>query len=61
MTLNLTGGWNGDLYAYVQYGSGFTALLNRVGVAEAHDGPEQTTGPVRRDPVPSRWLHGEWE
>jgi len=36
VTLDLTGGWNGDLYAYVQYGSGFTALLNRVGVSEAH-------------------------
>ena len=35
VTLDLTGGWNGDLYAYVQYGSGFTVLLNRVGVAEA--------------------------
>jgi len=36
VTLDLTGGWNGDLYAYVQYGSGFTVLLNRVGVSEAH-------------------------
>ena len=35
VTLDLTGGWNGDLYAYVQYGSGFTVLLNRVGVSEA--------------------------
>ena len=35
VTLDLTGGWNGDLYAYVQYGNGFTVLLNRVGVSEA--------------------------
>ena len=31
MTLNLTGGWNGDLYAYVVHGTGFSVLLNRPG------------------------------
>lgn len=31
VTLNLTGGWNGDLYAYLVHGSGFTVLLDRVG------------------------------
>ena len=36
VTLNLSGGWNGDLYAYLRYevegvGTGFTTLLNRVG------------------------------
>jgi subtilisin-like proprotein convertase family protein len=29
--LELTGGWNGDLYAYLVHSSGFTVLLNRVG------------------------------
>jgi hypothetical protein len=29
--LNISGGWNGDLYAYLTHGSGFTVLLNRVG------------------------------
>jgi subtilisin-like proprotein convertase family protein len=32
VTLNLSGGWNGDLYAYLVHGSGFSVLLNRVGV-----------------------------
>jgi subtilisin-like proprotein convertase family protein len=31
VTLNLTGGFNGDLYAYLTHGSGFAILLNRVG------------------------------
>jgi subtilisin-like proprotein convertase family protein len=31
VTLNLTGGYNGDLYAYLTHGSGFGVLLNRVG------------------------------
>ena len=30
-TLHVTGGWNGDLYAYVTHSSGFSVLLNRVG------------------------------
>ncbi len=29
--LNISGGWNGDLYAYLVHSSGFTVLLNRVG------------------------------
>jgi subtilisin-like proprotein convertase family protein len=29
--LNISGGWNGDLYAYLTHSSGFTVLLNRVG------------------------------
>jgi len=29
--LNLTGGYNGDLYAYLTHGSGFAVLLNRAG------------------------------
>ena len=32
VTLNLSGGWNGDLYAYLVHSSGFAVLLNRVGV-----------------------------
>jgi subtilisin-like proprotein convertase family protein len=31
VTLNLSGGWNGDLYAYLVHNSGFAILLNRVG------------------------------
>jgi subtilisin-like proprotein convertase family protein len=35
VTLNLSGGWNGDLYAYlVNSGGGFSVLLNRVGMGE---------------------------
>src|SRR6185436_15091260 len=32
LRLTLSGGWNGDLYAYLVHDSGFTVLLNRVGV-----------------------------
>jgi len=31
VTLSLSGGWNGDLYAYLVHDTGFTVLLNRVG------------------------------
>ena len=31
MTLNLSGGYNGDLYGYLTHGDGFIVLLNRVG------------------------------
>jgi subtilisin-like proprotein convertase family protein len=31
VTLNLSNGWNGDLYAYLVHDSGFTVLLNRTG------------------------------
>lgn len=31
VSLNITGGWNGDLYAYLLHGSGFSVLLNRPG------------------------------
>ena len=30
--LQLSGGWNGDLYAYLVHSSGFSVLLDRVGV-----------------------------
>jgi len=29
--VNISGGWNGDLYAYLVHSSGFSVLLNRVG------------------------------
>jgi subtilisin-like proprotein convertase family protein len=35
VTLNLSGGWNGDLYAYLTHGDGFAVLLNRVGRGES--------------------------
>ena len=31
VNLNLSGGWNGDLYAYLVHSSGFSVLLDRVG------------------------------
>ncbi len=31
VTLNLSGGWNGDLYGYLTHGDGFAVLLNHVG------------------------------
>lgn len=31
VTLDITGGYNGDFYAYLQHGTGFAVLLNRVG------------------------------
>lgn len=33
VNLVISGGWNGDLYAYLGNGSGFTVLLNHVGGA----------------------------
>jgi hypothetical protein len=35
MTLAISGGWNGDLYAYLVHQSGFAVLLNRVGQSNA--------------------------
>jgi hypothetical protein len=31
VTLDLANGWNGDLYAYLVHGDGFSVLLDRVG------------------------------
>ena len=31
VSLNISGGWNGDLYAYLSHSNGFAVLLNRVG------------------------------
>lgn len=33
ISLNITGGWNGDLYAYLSHGSEYAVLLNRVGAS----------------------------
>jgi subtilisin-like proprotein convertase family protein len=44
LTLNLTGGWNGDLYAYVVHGSGFSVLLNRAGRSVSHPDGSATVG-----------------
>lgn len=35
VTLNIDGGWAGDLYAYVVHGTGFSVLLNRPGRSDA--------------------------
>jgi hypothetical protein len=39
VTLNFSGGSNGDLYAYLSHGAGFAVLLNRVGVGQAQGDP----------------------
>ena len=31
VTLNISGGWNGDLYIYLTHGDGFAVLVNRIG------------------------------
>ena len=35
ISLNITGGYNGDLYACVSFGDGFAVLLNRVGKSDS--------------------------
>lgn len=37
ITLNITGGFNGDYYVYLQHGSGFSVLLNRPGKTALND------------------------
>ena len=44
LTLNLTGGWNGDLFAYVVHGSGFSVLLNRPGRSVSNPDGSATVG-----------------
>jgi subtilisin-like proprotein convertase family protein len=39
LTLDITGGYNGDLYAYLTHDNGFAVLLNRVGVGLAQGDP----------------------
>ena len=36
VTLDISGGYNGDLYAWLSHGSGLAILLNRVGVSSAN-------------------------
>jgi subtilisin-like proprotein convertase family protein len=36
VSLNISGGANGDLYAYLTHGSGFAVLLNRVGAGSGN-------------------------
>ncbi len=36
LNLQTTGGWDGDLYAYLSHGSGFSVLLNRIGKTSAN-------------------------
>jgi hypothetical protein len=38
VSFNVSGGWNGDLYAYLSHGSGMAVLLNRVGVGATTPG-----------------------
>ena len=35
VSLNISGGWNGDYYAYLSHGSGFAVLLNRPGRSQS--------------------------
>ena len=42
--LNIAGGWNGDLYAYLSHGSGFSVLLNRPGSTGANPGGSGVSG-----------------
>ena len=42
--LNIAGGWNGDLYAYLSHGSGFSVLLNRIGSTAANPGGSGVSG-----------------
>ena len=44
VTLNFSGGWNGDLYAYLTNGSGFAVLLNRPGREEGAEDGSDTSG-----------------
>src|SRR5712675_1895402 len=44
VTLNISGGYNGDLYGYLVHDSGFAVLLNRVGVASTNGFGYSTTG-----------------
>ena len=42
--LQISGGWNGDLYAYLSHGSGFSVLLNRLGSTSANPGGSGVSG-----------------
>jgi len=67
VTLSLSGGWNGDLYAYLVHNSGFAVLLNRVGRAtgnptgygDAGTGPSGVTLSLDGTPLPPLGRSGE--
>ena len=44
VSLNITGGYNGDLFAYLTGPGGFAVLLNRVGVTSANPNGYANTG-----------------
>lgn len=44
LSFNVSGGWNGDLYAYLSHGSGFAVLLNRVGASASDPDGYSTSG-----------------
>ena len=44
VNLILTGGWDGDLYAYLSHGSGFSVLLNRIGSSSSNPGGSGASG-----------------
>ncbi len=44
VTLNISGGWAGDLYAYVVHDSGFAVLLNRPGRTAANTSGNPASG-----------------
>jgi subtilisin-like proprotein convertase family protein len=44
VNLTFTGGWNGDLYAYLVHGSGFSVLLNRPGRSLANPDGSASSG-----------------
>jgi subtilisin-like proprotein convertase family protein len=41
---NISGGWNGDLYAYLSHGSSYAVLLSRVGATASGDDGYSTAG-----------------
>lgn len=48
LSLSLSGGWTGDLYAYLAHGTGFSVLLNRPGRTSADGfGYDDTTLNIR--------------
>ncbi len=44
VSLELTGGWNGDLYAHLVHDTGFVVLLNRIGRTAANTLGSGTSG-----------------
>jgi hypothetical protein len=44
LTLVTSGGWNGDIYAYVEHNGAITVLLNRAGLTSENPAGAATTG-----------------